>query len=131
MTMVQLPLRGEPVQAPSPPSDTALSVRGLSKAFDAKRVLDAIDLDIPRGQFLAVIGKSGCGKSTLLRLLAGLDRPTSGVVVHGTDREARVETRIMFQEPRLLPWAKVVDNVAVGLTGLASGAVARERALAI
>ena len=133
MTMIPLPLHGEPVHAPGRPDghDTALSLRRLSKAFEAKLVLDAIDLDIPRGQFLAVIGKSGCGKSTLLRLLAGLDRPTSGVVVYGADRAAPVETRIMFQEPRLLPWASVVDNVAVGLTGLASGSAARARALDI
>jgi sulfonate transport system ATP-binding protein len=133
MTMIPLPLRGEPVERPRRPErrDTAVSLRRLTRAFDAKLVLDAIDLDIPNGQFLAVIGKSGCGKSTLLRLLAGLDRPSSGVVVHGADRAARVETRIMFQEPRLLPWARVADNVAVGLTGLARGPAARERAVGI
>ncbi len=132
MTMISLPLRGDPVAAPGrPDGEAALSLRGLSKAFESKLVLDAIDLDIPRGQFLAVIGKSGCGKSTLLRLLAGLDQPTSGVVVHDADRAARVETRIMFQEPRLLPWAKVADNVAVGLTGLVRGPAARERTFGI
>ena len=76
MSMIPLPLRGEPVDLPnrSHGFDPALSLRRLTKAFQAKLVLDAIDLDIPSGQFLAVIGKSGCGKSTLLRLLAGLDR---------------------------------------------------------
>ena len=55
-----------------------ISVRGLEKDFGANRVLRGIDLDIPAGQFVAIIGKSGCGKSTLLRLLSGLDAPTGG-----------------------------------------------------
>ena len=109
---------------------SALSLRGLSKGFGDKLVLDGIDLDVPAGQFLAIIGKSGCGKSTLLRLLAGLEQPTSGAVTHGAGAGGRADTRIMFQEPRLLPWARVADNVAVGLTGIARGAGAPRRARA-
>lgn len=101
-------------------------IRGLVKRFEGKTVLDGIDLVVPQGQFLAIIGKSGCGKSTLLRLLTGLDQPTAGSIDHGPSRPA--DTRIMFQEPRLLPWARVIDNVAVGLTGIAAGAAARVRA---
>lgn len=101
-------------------------IRGLVKRFDGKTVLQGVDLVVPRGQFLAIVGKSGCGKSTLLRLLAGLDQPTEGTIRHGDAQTA--DTRIMFQEPRLLPWARVVDNVTVGLTGIASGKPARERA---
>ncbi|RUY74991.1 ATP-binding cassette domain-containing protein, partial [Mesorhizobium sp. M7A.F.Ca.CA.001.09.2.1] len=86
---------------------------------------------VPAGQFLAVIGKSGCGKSTLLRLLAGLDRPTSGSLSFGVEEEGHSRTRFMFQEPRLLPWASVVENVEVGLTGIATGSEARHRALDI
>jgi sulfonate transport system ATP-binding protein len=116
------------------PSDThaspAFEIRGLVKRFGDKPVLDGIDLAVPEGQFLAIIGKSGCGKSTLLRLLAGLDAPTAGVIAHGGTGRAATDTRIMFQEPRLLPWARVADNVAVGLTGIATGAQARERAAA-
>lgn len=86
----------------------------LSRRFGDKRVLERIELSIPAGQFVAIVGKSGCGKSTLLRLVAGLDQPTGGrLAFEGPhDREA---IRIMFQEPRLLPWARVAANVAVGL----------------
>ncbi len=117
--------------APRPGIPPAFAFRGAGKRFGDKQVLDGIDLAVGAGQFLAIIGKSGCGKSTLLRLLAGLDRPTAGTLDHGAGRTDHSRTRIMFQEPRLLPWARVVDNVAVGLTGIAKGAEARERALAL
>ncbi|MER9306744.1 ATP-binding cassette domain-containing protein [Mesorhizobium sp. M0496] len=109
----------------------AFAFKGAEKRFGDKTVLDGIDLDVPARQFLAVIGKSGCGKSTLLRLLAGLDRPTSGSLTFGVDEEGHSRTRFMFQEPRLLPWASVVKNVEVGLTGIATGAEGRQRALDI
>lgn len=108
----------------------AFALRGVSRRFGDKTVLDGIDLVVPQGQFLAIIGKSGCGKSTLLRLLAGLDRPSAGEIVHAPGPTDRSDVRIMFQEPRLLPWARVEDNVAVGLTGLVRGAQARRRARA-
>ena len=108
--------------------DRAFALRHLGKRFGDKTVLDGINLDIPAGQFVAIVGKSGCGKSTLLRLLAGLDAPTSGTLVHGRN-QGFDRTRFMFQEPRLLPWLSVVRNVEVGLTGIATGAQARRRAL--
>ena len=112
----------------------AVTVRDLRKSFDGHTVIEGLDLHIPAGQFTAVVGRSGCGKSTLLRLILGLETPTGGRIQldapEGTSRRAAPPKRIMFQDPRLLPWARVVDNVAVGLTGLGSRAERRDRALA-
>jgi sulfonate transport system ATP-binding protein len=92
----------------------ALTIRGLRKSFGDNEVLRGIDLHIPAGQFVAIVGQSGCGKSTLLRLIAGLETITGGTISFG--ETARVEDiRVMFQEPRLLPWARVLGNVEVGL----------------
>jgi sulfonate transport system ATP-binding protein len=95
----------------------AITLKGLEKSFDGNRVLRGINLHIPAGQFVAVIGKSGCGKSTLLRILMGLDAPTAGELhfENGEGRDVDTNARIVFQEPRLLPWLSVADNVAVGL----------------
>ncbi|CDX41369.1 alkanesulfonate transporter subunit; ATP-binding component of ABC superfamily [Mesorhizobium sp. ORS 3359] len=109
----------------------AFAFKEVGKRFGDKIVLDGISLDVRAGEFLAVIGKSGCGKSTLLRLLAGLERPTSGSLTFGAAEEGHSRTRFMFQEPRLLPWASVVKNVEIGLTGIAGVAEARQRALAM
>ena len=108
-------------------SKVAFSLRNVTKTFGDKPVLRGIDLDVREGEFLAIIGKSGCGKSTLLRILAGLDAPTSGTV----SKDASSRTRMMFQEPRLLPWERIANNVSVGLTGIAKGEAANEQALAI
>jgi sulfonate transport system ATP-binding protein len=85
------------------------AVRGLSREFDGRRVLDNLDLDIEPGEFVALLGVSGTGKSTLLRALAGLDPDVDGELdVPGT-------VAVAFQEPRLLPWRRLLANVAVGL----------------
>jgi sulfonate transport system ATP-binding protein len=105
----------------------ALTIRGLRKAFGANEVLRGIDLHIPAGQFVAVVGRSGCGKSTLLRLIAGLEKIDAGTVSFGEATRAE-DVRVMFQEPRLLPWARVLSNVEVGLGGDRASADAKARA---
>ncbi|QPF92949.1 ATP-binding cassette domain-containing protein [Bradyrhizobium commune] len=95
-------------------SGLPLSIRGLRKSFGDNEVLRGIDLHIPAGQFVAIVGKSGCGKSTLLRLIAGLEKIDAGSIGFGDDIQPE-DIRVMFQEPRLLPWARVLSNVEVGL----------------
>ena len=105
----------------------ALTIRGLRKSFGEHEVLRGIDVHIPAGQFVAIVGRSGCGKSTLLRLIAGLDRADAGTISFGGETLAE-DIRVMFQEPRLLPWARVLSNVEVGLGRERSSVDAQVRA---
>ncbi|HEY3045984.1 MAG TPA: ATP-binding cassette domain-containing protein [Polaromonas sp.] len=94
-----------------------LEVRGLSKRYGKRQVLQHTELVIEPGEFVAIVGRSGCGKSTLLRLVAGLEPATQGSIrLDGQDvKGLSNDTRIMFQDSRLLPWRRVIDNVALGL----------------
>ncbi|ELY4320583.1 aliphatic sulfonates ABC transporter ATP-binding protein [Cronobacter turicensis] len=98
---------------------TPLLLEGVTKRYGEKTILNALDLHVPAGQFVAVVGRSGGGKSTLLRLLAGLETPEGGELRAGNAplADAREDTRMMFQDARLLPWEKVLDNVGLGLRG--------------
>jgi NitT/TauT family transport system ATP-binding protein len=80
-------------------------------------VLNAIDITMEPGEFVALLGPSGCGKSTLLRLASGLERPREGrIVMSGREIDGPHPSRIlMFQDPTLYPWRTVRQNVALGL----------------
>ncbi|MFB9924444.1 ABC transporter ATP-binding protein [Amycolatopsis halotolerans] len=100
-----------------------VEVRDLAKRFGDRTVLNRLNLDIGRGEFVALLGRSGSGKSTLLKVLAGLDREIEGTAsVDGT-------VSVAFQQPRLLPWRKVWRNIVLGLHQDNGRAVA-EKALA-
>jgi NitT/TauT family transport system ATP-binding protein len=87
----------------------ALSLVGVRKSFGDVRALDGVDLEVPRGGFVCLVGASGCGKSTLLNLVAGLDSPSAGTV------SAVGKTALMFQEAALFPWLTVAGNVELAL----------------
>jgi len=98
---------------------TPLVLNGVTKRYGQNTILNGLDLHIPAGQFVAVVGRSGGGKSTLLRLLAGLEKPQSGEILAGSTPLSQIQddTRMMFQDARLLPWKSVIDNVGLGLKG--------------
>ena len=117
----------ETVQTPAARRGVAVSAQGLSKRYGPRTVLDRTGLQIAPGEFVAIVGRSGCGKSTLLRLVAGLEAASAGTL-HIDQRAVsglRDNTRIMFQDARLLPWKRVIDNVALGLAGADYAAAAR------
>lgn len=87
---------------------TALALSGVRLDFGARRVLRHVDLLVPEGQLTCLLGPSGCGKSTLLRVAAGLLSPSLGRVERASERLS-----VVFQEPRLLPWLRVRENVAL------------------
>jgi sulfonate transport system ATP-binding protein len=93
------------------PSDAAVVVRGLRRSFGARDVLRDVDFTIRGSQFVALLGRSGSGKSTILRALAGLDPGAVGELYVPARRA------VVYQDPRLLPWARVLPNVTLGLEG--------------
>lgn len=102
------------------PQGTPVTLQSIEKRYGKRTVLEKVQLRITAGQFVAVVGRSGCGKSTLLRLLAGLEKASSGELLTGNNAplsSAKDDTRLMFQDARLLPWKKVIDNVGLGLHG--------------
>jgi ABC-type nitrate/sulfonate/bicarbonate transport system ATPase subunit len=91
------------------PADVTLCLSQVSRSFGEVQVFHNLDLEIARGEFLAVVGPSGCGKSTLLNLLSGFDEPTSGSITR------QGKTRMVFQQDGLLPWLTAAGNIALGL----------------
>ncbi len=89
--------------------NNGVQLKKLNKYFTDKPILRDLDLDIPSGQFVALLGRSGSGKSTLLRILANLDKANSGQI------EVPQAKTVVFQEPRLIPWMSTRRNVTFGL----------------
>jgi sulfonate transport system ATP-binding protein len=94
-----------------------LRIARVSKRFDELQALAPIDLAVDRGEIVGIVGTSGCGKSTLLRIVGGLETPSSGSVeLDGVPVTGpRPEVGLVFQEPRLMPWLTVRENVEFAL----------------
>lgn len=117
-----------PVLGEDAEMEVRLSIAGIGRNFHTKngvtKAVSDVDLAIPRGEFVALIGRSGCGKTTLLRMIGGLLPPTMGTIeVDGrslwgegrVDSSAITKLGFVFQEPNLLPWFSVLDNIALPL----------------
>lgn len=110
-----------------------MHIAGVERTFPTKEgdrtVLSDVSIDVASGEIIAIVGPSGCGKSTLLRLIGGLDNPTAGTItLDGEGININNEaTSIAFQEPRLLPWRTIAQNVAIGLPRGVRGKQAKER----
>jgi len=102
---------------------TKLRIEQVSRTFPARqghvptRALEPIDLGVGDNDFVTILGPSGCGKSTLLRIIAGLDRPTSGCVILDGHEVAGpgADRGMVFQSYTLFPWLTVRENIAFGL----------------
>ena len=95
----------------------AIRIEQVVKRYAGREVLHQLSLALEPGEFVAIVGRSGCGKSTLLRLVAGLEQASGGAIYADGRLNTGLNTdmRIMFQDARLLPWRRVLDNVALGL----------------
>jgi NitT/TauT family transport system ATP-binding protein len=104
-------------------NDAHIAVQGVEMVFEdtqrSLRALAGIDLSITRGEFVSIIGPSGCGKTTLLRIIGGLQAPTGGrVLIEGRrpqDAQREKQIGFVFQDPSLLPWRNVLENVRLPL----------------
>ncbi|UOQ48244.1 ABC transporter ATP-binding protein [Gracilibacillus caseinilyticus] len=97
----------------------SLALHDVSRTFNGTTAVQNVNLEVQPGEIVGLLGTSGCGKSTLLRAISGLDTDYEGdIEINGTvTKEIHDTTGFIFQEPRLLPWLNVLDNVTFGLTG--------------
>lgn len=104
--------------------DNVVELSGIDQIYPTKNgsaeIIKGLDLVVPnqdgRGEFLVIVGPSGCGKSTVLRYIAGLQKPTSGIVnLYGRPIKSTDQVGMVFQKYSSLGWRSVLDNVAYGL----------------
>jgi len=94
------------------PASAVVSLRGVGKTFERGTVaLQGFDLAVRDGEFVSLLGPSGCGKSTALRIIAGLSKASAGTVEWADEKDAAGRLGFVFQEPTLMPWANVAENV--------------------
>ena len=101
-------------------SDTIIRVEEVTKRYGKVTAVDRVTLEIPRGEFFALLGPSGCGKTTLLRMLAGFEMPSEGkIFIDGVDMSTippnKRPVNMVFQSYAVFPHMSVFDNVAYGL----------------
>jgi len=115
--------RDMPTSTTCASSALPIRLRGVGRRFGERPVLNALDLDVTAGEIIAIVGPSGCGKSTLLRQVGGLDQPDTGTVDIDDSPTRPTDQRcaIAFQEPRLLPWRTLRQNVELGLPKAGKG----------
>lgn len=94
-----------------------LKLEGVEFSYDASQILAGINLSIPVGQFVTLLGASGSGKSTLLRLIAGLQFPQKGKLAWAGKpiTGPALDRGVVFQDYALFPWLSVVDNIAIAI----------------
>jgi len=107
------------------PGEVLLRLAGARVSYGPVAVLDGLELEVRRGEFVALVGPSGCGKTTLLNLASGWLRPQAGTV------ETRGRVRMVFQQDGLFPWRTVAENVLLGLRHVAPGPERTRRVAAL
>jgi len=98
-----------------------LSIKNINKSYDGKKILDDLSFDLYEGEFLSILGPSGCGKTTLLRILIGLEKADSGMIIKGDKDISALNSAdrgmgIVFQNYALFPNMTVLQNVQYALT---------------
>lgn len=124
--------KGTPVTTtPTAAQPSALELSDVTMTYPARSsgtvtALDGIDLDVKKNEFITIVGPSGCGKSTILKIAAGLVLPSSGEVSLGGEpvTSPSSDVGLVFQQPVLLPWRTVLENITLPLEVLGSGSKA-------
>ncbi|RJQ79526.1 ABC transporter ATP-binding protein [Amycolatopsis panacis] len=116
----QAPAETRRPDRPPPDGQPAIRLTGLRKHFDKVRAVDGVDLDIPPGEFFAMLGPSGSGKTTVLRMIAGFELPTAGTIELDGEDVSRLapferDVNTVFQDYALFPHMSVRQNVEYGL----------------